>query len=98
MQRAGSRRSVSLPRLVRILYLLRMSRAWAYLAVVLVVGLAASLWFVSTESVDPAATEPDAFEFFLWSYVLIASLAALALCLVAEVALQLVRRRSHSSA
>jgi hypothetical protein len=74
-----------------------MNRAWGYLAVVLVVGLATGLWFVNTESVDPAATEPAVFDLFLWVYTLTAMATALVLCLVAEVALRLVRRRSHSS-
>jgi hypothetical protein len=78
-------------------YSVRMSRAWVYVAVVLVVGLVTGLWFVNTQEVDPAATEPAAFDLFLWVYTLAAMAAALLLCLVAEVVLRLARRRSHSS-
>jgi hypothetical protein len=46
-------------------YLVRMRRAWIYLAVVLAAGLATGFWFVNTEEVDPAATEPGAFDLFL---------------------------------
>src|SRR5687767_14830555 len=46
-------------------YLVRMPRGWVYLAVVLAAGLATGLWFVMTEEVDPAATEPGAFDLFL---------------------------------
>jgi hypothetical protein len=74
-----------------------MGRAWVYLAVVLAVGIATGLWFVNTEEVDPAATEPSAFDFFLWVYTVAAMVIALVLCLVAEVVVRLMRRRDRSS-
>jgi len=75
-----------------------MGRAWVYLAVVLGVGLATGLWFVNTEAVDPAATEPAAFDLFLWVYTVASMAVAVVLCLVAEVVVRLLRRRDRSSA
>jgi hypothetical protein len=79
-------------------YLVRMRRGWIYLAVVLAVGLATGLWFVTTEEVDQAATEPAAFELFLWVYTVTAMAITLVLCLVAEIVARIVRRRGGSSA
>lgn len=79
-------------------YLVRMRRGWVYLGVVLAVGLATGLWFFSTEEVDPAATEPAAFDLFLWVYTVTAMAVALVLCLVAEVVMRPARRRDRSSA
>jgi hypothetical protein len=75
-----------------------MRRGWVYLALVAAAGLATFLWFASTEEVDPAATEPAAYDFFLWFYTVTAMAVALLLCLVAEIAVRLARRRAHSSA
>ena len=65
---------------------------------VLAAGLATALWYVNTEEVDPAATEPAAFDLFLRVYAMAAMAVALVLCLVAEVVVRLVRRRDRSSA
>ena len=72
-----------------------MRRGWTYLAVVLAAGLATGLWFVATEEVDPAASEPGAYDLFLVVFAVAAMLGALALCLAAEVVLRLVRSRSR---
>jgi hypothetical protein len=65
---------------------------------VLAVGCATALWFVSTQEVDPAASEPGAFGLFLWVYTVAAMAAAVVLCLVAEVVVRLVRRRNRVAA
>lgn len=77
-------------------YLVRMRRLLIYLTVVLAAGLAAGLWFVNTEQVDPAATEPAAFDLFLWVFTVAAMAGALVLCLAAEIVVRLVRRRDRS--
>lgn len=79
-------------------YLVHMRRAWIYLAVVLAAGLATGVWFVNTEEVDPAATEPAAFDFFLLVFTVAAMAGALVLCLGAEIVVRLVRRRDRTSA
>ena len=75
-----------------------MRRRWIYLAVVLAAGLVTGLWFVTTEEVDPAATEPGAYYLFLWVSTVAAMVGAVALCLAAEIVVRLVRSRSRTSA
>lgn len=65
---------------------------------VLTAGLAAGSWFVSTEEVDPAATEPSAYDLFLWLFVMAAVAGAVVLCIAAEIVVRLVRRRDRRSA
>ncbi len=73
-----------------------MRRPWIYLAVLLAAGLAAGLWFVDTEEVDPAATEPGAFDLFLLVFTAAAMAGALVLCVAAEIVVRLVRRRDRT--
>ncbi|GAA5124996.1 hypothetical protein GCM10023339_47430 [Alloalcanivorax gelatiniphagus] len=80
------------------IYLLCMSRLWIYLAAVLAAGLGAGSWFVATEEVDPAATEPGAYDFLLVVTAAAAMASALVLCLVAEIVVRLVQRRNRTTA
>ena len=73
-----------------------MRRRWIYLTLVLAAGLGTGLWFIATEEVDPAATEPGAFDLFLVGFAVAAMVGALALCCVAEIVVRLVRSRRTS--
>lgn len=75
-----------------------MRRRWIYLAVVLAAGLAMGLWFVTTEEVDPAATEPGAYDLFLMVFTVAAMVGAIVLCLATEIVVRLVLSRSRTSA
>ncbi len=70
-----------------------MRRIWVYLGVVVVAGIAAAIWFVATEEVDPAATEPGAYGLFLRITVAAAVVAAVAMCALCEGLFRAFRRR-----
>lgn len=78
-------------------YLVRMRRLGIYLALVLAAGLVTSWWFVMTEEVDPAATEPGAFGLFLMIFTVAAMVGVLVLCLVTEIVVRLLRHRNRTS-
>lgn len=71
-----------------------MRRGWTYASLVLGAGLGTSAWWISTEEIDPAASEPGAYYLFLWVYTGTAMILMSGLCLLAEVTLRLARRRT----
>jgi energy-converting hydrogenase Eha subunit H len=69
-----------------------MKRFLAYVVFVTVVGIAAVLWFVATNEVDPASSGEDYGILQIVSAV-VAMIGAAVACLVVEGTLRLARRR-----
>ena len=69
-----------------------MRRSWAYAGLLVMAGVVAGLWFTLTEDVDPAATDPAAYDFLLVITVVLAVTGAAAGCGLYEIVLRLRRR------
>lgn len=74
-----------------------MRRGWVYLAIVLAAGALGGLWFALTEEVDPAATEPAAYDLFLLIAVVLAAAGAAASCGLYELVHRLRGRRRRAA-
>lgn len=63
-----------------------MSRIRLYLALTVLAGVAAGVWFAVTQEVDPAAPEPGAYDLFMALTVGIAMAAVGVACVLFEAA------------
>lgn len=63
-----------------------MSRIKIYVALTLVAGLVAGVWFALTEEVVPGATEPGSYNLFLAVTVVLAMAVACGVCVLFEIA------------